>query len=285
MDLVQKVLPIHLQKLKEERRKITMLSIYDYAVAMLADRAGLDTILVGDSLAMTALGYPSTVAVSLEEMLHHTRAVARGAKRAMVVADMPFMSYQVSAQEAVRNAGRFLQEAGADAVKLEGGQAIVPTLKAVHDAGVPVIGHIGLTPQNAAQLGGLKVQGGDAVAGRRLLQEALALEQAGAFAVILECVPREVARIITARLRVPTISYGAGVHCDGQGMVSADMLGLFEQFTPRFAKRYVDLATQISGAFKSYCSEVVAGQFPDDKHSYGISAAELERLEAELRRP
>ena len=285
MDSVQKVLPIHLQKLKEERRKITMLSIYDYAVAMLADRAGLDTILVGDSLAMTALGYPSTVAVSLEEMLHHTRAVARGAKRAMVVADMPFMSYQVSAQEAVRNAGRFLQEAGADAVKLEGGQAIVPTLKAVHDAGVPVIGHIGLTPQNAAQLGGLKVQGGDAVAGRRLLQEALALEQAGAFAVILECVPREVARIITARLRVPTISYGAGVHCDGQGMVSADMLGLFEQFTPRFAKRYVDLATQISGAFKSYCSEVVAGQFPDDKHSYGISAAELERLEAELRRP
>jgi 3-methyl-2-oxobutanoate hydroxymethyltransferase len=285
VDPVQKVLPIHLQKLKEERRKITMLSIYDYALAMLADRAGLDTILVGDSLAMTALGYASTVAVSLEEMLHHTRAVARGAKRAMVVADMPFMSYQVSAQEAVRNAGRFLQEAGADAVKLEGGRAIVPTLRAVHEAGVPVIGHIGLTPQNAAQLGGLKVQGGDALAGRRLLEDALALEQAGAFAVILECVPRELARIITTRLRVPTISYGAGVHCDGQGMVSADMLGLFEQFTPRFAKRYVDLATQISGAFKSYCAEVVAGQFPDDKHSYGINAAELEKLEAELRQP
>jgi 3-methyl-2-oxobutanoate hydroxymethyltransferase len=198
---------------------------------------------------------------------------------------MPFMSYQVSAQEAVRNAGRFLQEAGADAVKLEGGRAIVPTLKAVYEAGVPVIGHIGLTPQNAAQLGGLKVQGGDAAAGRRLLQDALALEQAGAFAVILECVPREVARIITARLRVPTISYGAGVYCDGQGMVSADMLGLFEQFTPRFAKRYVDLATQISGAFKSYCEEVIAGQFPDDKHSYGINAVELEKLEAEVRRP
>ena len=149
---------------------------------------------------------------------------------------------------------------------------------------MPVIGHIGLTPQNAAQLGGLKVQGGDAAAGRRLLEDALALEQAGAFAVILECVPREVARIITSRLRVPTISYGAGVNCDGQGMVSADMLGLFEQFTPRFAKRYVDLATQISGAFKSYCEEVVAGQFPDDKHSYGINAVELEKLEAELRR-
>ncbi|HEU0058684.1 MAG TPA: 3-methyl-2-oxobutanoate hydroxymethyltransferase [Hyphomicrobiaceae bacterium] len=285
MDRVQKVLPIDLQRLKEQRRKITMLSIYDYALAILADRAGLDTILVGDSLAMTALGYPSTVAVSLEEMLHHTRAVGRGAKRAMVIADMPFMSYQVSAQEAVRNAGRFLQEAGADAVKLEGGRAIVPTLKAVYEAGVPVIGHIGLTPQNAAQLGGLKVQGGDAAAGRRLLQDALALEQAGAFAVILECVPREVARIITARLRVPTISYGAGVYCDGQGMVSADMLGLFEQFTPRFAKRYVDLATQISGAFKSYCEEVIAGQFPDDKHSYGINAVELEKLEAEVRRP
>jgi 3-methyl-2-oxobutanoate hydroxymethyltransferase len=284
VDPVPKVLPIHLQKLKQERRKITMLSIYDYALAILADRAGLDTILVGDSLAMTALGYPSTVAVSLEEMLHHTRAVARGAKRAMVIADMPFLSYQVSEQEAVRNAGRFLKEAGADAVKLEGGRAIVPTLRAVHEAGVPVIGHIGLTPQNAAQLGGLKVQGGDAATGRRLLGDALALEQAGAFAVILECVPREVARIITSRLRVPTISYGAGVHCDGQGMVSADMLGLFEQFTPRFAKRYVDLATQISGAFKSYCEEVVAGQFPDDKHSYGINVVELEKLEAEVRR-
>jgi len=285
MHRVQKVLPTHLQRQKEEKRKITMLSIYDYGLAILADRAGLDTILVGDSLAMTALGYPSTVAVSLDEMLHHTRAVARGAKRAMVVADMPFMSYQVSPQEAVRNAGRFLKEAGADAVKLEGGRAIVPTLEAVHNAGVPVIGHIGLTPQNAAQIGGLKVQGGDAVGGMRLLEDALALEAAGAFVVILECVPREVARVITARLRVPTISYGAGVHCDGQGMVSADMLGLFEQFTPRFAKRYVDLATQISGAFKSYCEEVVAGQFPDDKHSYGISTAELEKLEAAVKRP
>ena len=194
MHPVQKVLPTHLQRQKEEKRKITMLSIYDYALAVLADRAGLDTILVGDSLAMTALGYPNTVAVSLDEMLHHTRAVARGAKRAMVVADMPFMSYQVSPQEAVRNAGRFLKEAGADAVKLEGGRAIVPTLQAVHNAGVPVIGHIGLTPQNAAQLGGLKVQGGDAVGGMRLLEDALALEAAGAFAVILECVPREVAR-------------------------------------------------------------------------------------------
>jgi 3-methyl-2-oxobutanoate hydroxymethyltransferase len=282
MPPVQKVLPAQLQQFKEDKRKITMLSIYDYALAMLADRAGLDTILVGDSLAMTALGYPSTVAVSLEEMLHHTRAVARGAKRAMVVADMPFMSYQVCPHEAVRNAGRFLKEAGADAVKLEGGRVMVPTLEAVHNAGVPVIAHIGLTPQNAAQLGGLKVQGGDAVGGRRLVEDALALEGAGAFAVILECVPREVARIITTRLRVPTISYGAGVHCDGQGMVSADMLGLFQQFTPRFAKRYVDLASQVSGAFKSYCEEVVAGQFPDDKHSYGINAAELEKLEAAL---
>jgi 3-methyl-2-oxobutanoate hydroxymethyltransferase len=282
MNAVRKVLPAHLQKQKEEKRKITMLSIYDYAIALLADRAGLDTILVGDSLAMTALGYDSTVAVTLDEMLHHTRAVSRAAKRAMVVADMPFMSYQVSIEEAVRNAGRFLKEAGADAVKVEGGRTIVPTLAAIHNAGIPVIGHIGLTPQSAAQLGGLKVQGGDAGAAMRLVEDAMALEAAGAFAVILECVPRDVARLITERLRVPTISYGAGVHCDGQGLVSADILGLFEQFTPRFAKRYVDLAPQISGAFQSYCAEVVAGTFPDAEHSYGINAAELEKLERAL---
>lgn len=283
MSADRKILPVDLQNMKQQKRKITMLSIYDYALAMLGDRAGLDTILVGDSLAMTALGYPSTVAVTLEEMLHHTRAVSRGVKRAMVVADMPFMSYQVSVQEAVRNAGRFLKEAGADAVKLEGGKAIVPTLRAVHDAGVPVIGHIGLTPQNAAQLGGLKVQGGDAETGKKLLDDALALEAAGAFAIILECVPREVAKIITERLRVPTISYGAGVHCDGQGMVSADMLGMFDRFTPRFAKRYVDLAGLIGTAFKEYCEEVVAGSFPDDKHSYGMTAAEIEKLEKLIR--
>ena len=282
MNPVRKVLPAHLQKLKEEKRKITMLSIYDYAIALLADRAGLDTILVGDSLAMTALGYDSTVAVTLDEMLHHTRAVSRAAKRAMVVADMPFMSYQVSIEEAVRNAGRFLKEAGADAVKVEGGRTIVPTLAAIHNAGIAVIGHIGLTPQSATQLGGLKVQGSDAVAARRLVDDALALEAAGAFAVILECVPREVARLITARLRVPTISYGAGVYCDGQGIVSADLLGLFEQFTPRFAKRYVDLAPLIGGAFQSYCADVVAGEFPDAEHSYGINAAELEKLEQAL---
>ena len=282
MNPVKKVLPAHLQKQKEEKRKITMLSIYDYAIALLADRAGLDTILVGDSLAMTALGYDSTVAVTLDEMLHHTRAVSRAAKRAMVVADMPFMSYQVSIEEAVRNAGRFLKEAGADAVKVEGGRTVVPTLAAIHNAGIPVIGHIGLTPQSATQLGGLKVQGGDAVAARRLVEDAVALEAAGAFTVILECVPREVARLITARLRVPTISYGAGVHCDGQGIVSADLLGLFEQFTPRFAKRYVDLAPLISGAFHSYCADVVAGEFPDAEHSYGINATEFAKLEAAL---
>jgi 3-methyl-2-oxobutanoate hydroxymethyltransferase len=167
-------------------------------------------------------------------------------------------------------------------VKVEGGRTIVPTLTAIHNAGIPVIGHIGLTPQSAAQLGGLKVQGGDAGAATRLLEDALALEAVGAFAVILECVPREVARLITERLRVPTISYGAGVHCDGQGLVSADLLGLFEQFTPRFAKRYVDLAPQISGAFQNYCAEVVAGTFPDAEHSYGINATELEKLERAL---
>lgn len=270
-----------MQACKDQGVKFTMASIYDYPTALLAGRAGLDSILVGDSLAMTALGQPDTLAVTMDEMIHHVRAVTRAGGRPMVVADMPFLSYQVSEREAVRNAGRFLKEGRADTVKLEGGAAMAPTVAAIHRAGIPVMAHIGLTPQSAAQLGGLKVQGKDAAAARAIIDDAVALEAAGAFAVIMECVPSEVARIVTERLAVPTISYGAGPHCDGQGMVSADMLGLFDRFMPRFAKRYVDLGSQIETAFASFCDEVRTGAFPTAEHSYTISAEELEKLVAE----
>lgn len=275
-----KITPIDLRQCKERGQKITMLSVYDYPLALLAERAGFDTMLVGDSLAMTALGYQSTVPLTVEEMLHHVKAVARAARGAMVVADMPFLSYQLSERDAILNAGRFLKEGGADAVKIEGGATMVTTLGAIHRAGIPVMGHIGLTPQSAAQLGGLKVQGKTATDARRLIDDALALEAAGACAIILECVPDEVARIVTARLRVPTISYGAGLHCDGQGLVSADMLGLFDRFTPKFAKRYAEIGAQILKVFETYREEVLAGSFPDDEHSYHIESRELAALEA-----
>jgi len=273
-----KITPVDLQARKREGRKITMLSVYDFPMARLVDRAGLDSILVGDSLAMTVLGYPSTVPLTLEESLHHVKAVARAAKRAMVVADMPFMSYQSSERDAILAAGRFLKEGMADAVKIEGGGAMVATLRAIHNAGIPIMGHVGLTPQSAAQLGGLKVQGRTAVAAQRLIDDALALEDAGAFVVILECVPDEVSRIVTERLRVPTISYGAGVHCDGQGMVSADMFGLFEDFMPKFSKRYIDLGSQILKAFEAYRDDVLAGRFPAEENTYHIDPKELAAL-------
>lgn len=282
---MEKITPIHLQAQKQAKRKITMLSIYDYAFARAAEEAGLDTILVGDSLATVALGYDNTTGVTLEEMLHHTRAVTRAVKRIMVVADMPFMSYQVSPQEAVRNAGRFIKEAGADAVKVEGGGPMVATLRAIHDAGIPVVGHLGLTLQSAGQLGGKVVQGRDVAAARRLVDDALALEDAGACIVILQCVPAPVARLVTERLTVPTISYGAGVHCDGQGLVGADVFGLGREEPPLFAKRYVDLAAQVRGAIADYCADVVAARFPDDAHTYEMDAKEFEKLAASFAEP
>jgi 3-methyl-2-oxobutanoate hydroxymethyltransferase len=280
MNARAKLMPVDLQRRKQEGRKITMLSVYDYPLALLAERAGLDAILVGDSLAMTALGYASTVPLTLEESLHHVKAVARAVTGTMVIADMPFLTYQSSARDAILNAGRFLKEGGADAVKVEGGADMAATLGAIHRAGIPVLGHIGLTPQSAAQQGGLKVQGRDAAAARRLVEDALALEAAGAFAVILECVPEEVARVVTARLRVPTVSYGAGVHCDGQGLVSADMLGLFDRFTPKFARRYAEVGAEILKVFETYRDEVLAGRFPDAAHSYHVDPAELPALES-----
>lgn len=264
-----------LQQKKERCEKITMLTAYDYPAARFVDEAGVDIILVGDSLAMTVLGYPDTVSVTLEEMLHHCKAVARGAKRAFLVGDMPFMSYQVNREEAVRNAGRFLKEAQMEAVKLEGGKRVADTIRSIVDAGIAVMGHIGLTPQSATQLGGYKVQGKSAERAVALFEDAVALEQAGCFAVVLEAVPAPVAEAITRKLRIPTIGIGAGPDCDGQVLVFHDLLGLFTDFIPQFVKRYAELGDAIIAALQQYCAEVQAGQFPGPEHAFKMDANEL----------
>ena len=274
----KKTTVLDIQAMKESERKITMLSIPDYPMAILADKAGLDTILVGDSLAMTVLGYESTVSVSLEEMLHHTKAVTRATKYAFVVGDMPFMSNTTSEREAIINAGRFMQEGGTDAVKVEGGVSAVHTVKAIVGAGIPVMGHVGLTPQHASLLGGYKTQGRDAQTAVKVIEDALAIEDSGAFAIILECVPDQVSKIVTESLRIPTISYGAGMYCDGQGLVSHDILGMFDSFTPKFAKKYMNLSTQILETFSSYVNDVVNQEFPTDEHSYHIKKTELDKV-------
>jgi 3-methyl-2-oxobutanoate hydroxymethyltransferase len=279
----KKFTALDMQACKDEGRKFAMLSIYDYPTALMADRAGLETILVGDSLAMTVLGHDDTVSVTMAECLHHVKAVSRAAKSAMVIADMPFMSYQPSERDAIISAGHFMKEGRADAVKLEGGIHVASRLGAIHRAGIPVMGHIGLTPQSASQLGGMKVQGKNATAAQALIDDAQALEDAGAIAVIMECVPAEVTALISQSLRVPTISYGAGPHCDGQGMVSADMLGLFERFMPKFAKQYVNLGAQMLEAFETFHREVQAQEFPTSDHSYSINEVELSQLKAALK--
>ena len=269
---------VDIQMMKQENRKITMLSIPDYPLGLLADRAGIDMILVGDSLAMTVLGYDDTIPVTVDEMLYHTKAVMRAVKYSFVVADMPFMSYNVSERDAILNAGRFMKEGRADAVKVEGGANVSHIVKAIHRAAIPVAGHIGLTPQAISMLGGLKVQGKDAVTAQKIIDDALLLEDAGAFLVILECVPASVAKIITDQLTVPTISYGAGLHCDGQGLVAHDIIGFFERFTPKFVKQYVNLNELILDAFRSYKGDVVAEEFPTDQHSFHIRKEELEKI-------
>jgi len=252
---------------KKRGEKIVMLTAYDYPTALVADEE-VDCILVGDSLGMVVLGYESTLPVTMEVMLHHTRAVVRGTKRALVVGDMPFMSYQTSVEEAVRNAGRFLQEAEAQAVKLEGGREVAETVRRIVSAGIPVMAHIGLTPQSIHQLGGFKVQGRDSRVAARLKEDALILEEAGAFSIVLECIPKGLAKEITESLNIPTIGIGAGVHCDGQVLVIHDMLGLFERFVPRHVKVYAQLIEEMRKAIKSYSSEVREGIFPDDEHSF-----------------
>lgn len=256
-----------LWSMKERGEKIAMLTAYDFATARLLEAAGVPLLLVGDSLGMAMLGYDSTIPVTLEEMLHHTRAVVRGTQRALVVGDMPFMTYHITEAEALRNAARFLQEAGAQAVKLEGGGPRVATVQRIVESGIPVMGHLGLTPQSVHQLGGFRAQARSAEEARRLLEDALRLEDAGAFALVLECIPAELAAAVSQRLRIPTIGIGAGPDCDGQVQVIHDLLGLITDFLPRHAKRYAHLAPVIQEAVQTYLAEVRQGQFPTAEHS------------------
>jgi len=255
---------------KKGGEKISMLTAYDAGFARLLDSSGIDIILVGDTLGMVLLGYESTVPVTMEEMLHHSRAVNHGVEQAVLVGDMPFLSYQVSIRDAIINAGRFLKEAGCDAVKLEGGTEVCDTVQALVKAGVPVMGHIGLTPQTASQLGGYKVQGRDMASARMLLRSAKALEEAGVFAMVLECVPSQLAKVITDSIAIPTIGIGAGKFCDGQVLVTHDLLGMFEKFVPSFVKTYANLAPQIRKAIDTFNRDVKSGEFPDEKHGFSM---------------
>jgi 3-methyl-2-oxobutanoate hydroxymethyltransferase len=265
---------LDLQKMKDAGEPITMPTAYDYPSAQLVDAAGIEMILVGDSLGMVVLGYDSTVPVTMEEMLHHSRAVARGAKRAFLVGDMPFMSYQADIAEAVRNAGRFIKEGNMDAVKLEGGREVATTVNAIVAAGIPVLGHIGLTPQSISKLGGYRVQGKTAESAHRLIGDALALQEAGCFGIVLEAVPAIVAEAVTARLQIPTIGIGAGAGCDGQVLVFHDLLGIYDMVLPRFVKRYENLRESIIGAIEHYARDVRARRFPGEEHTYSMTPGE-----------
>ncbi len=267
---------------KERGEPITMLTAYDYPTALAEDLAGIDSILVGDSLGMVVLGYQNTLPVTMEDMLHHCRAVSRGAKFALLIGDMPFMSYQASSEDAVRNAGRFLQEAGMDAVKLEGGRERVEAVRAIVEAGIPVMGHLGLTPQSINQLGGFKTQGKTASAARRLLEDALLLEEAGCFSLVLESVPARLGQLISQRLSIPTIGIGAGVGCDGQVLVAHDILGLFDRFTPKFVKKYADFHGEMQRAFHEYIGDVQNHSFPAMEHSAEMDEKEWTALLKEI---
>lgn len=266
------------KEMKAEGKPIAMLTAYDYSMAKLLDEAGVDMLLVGDSLGNVVLGYDSTIPVTVEDMIHHGAAVCRGTKRAMVVVDMPFLSYQVSLEDAVRNAGRIFKATGAQAVKLEGGTEMAETVAAIVRAGIPVVGHIGLTPQSVHQLGGFKVQGKDVQAAHKLLADAKALEAAGAFAVVLECVPATLAKLVTERIGIATIGIGAGCDCDGQVLVISDMLGMYGGFTPKFVRKFAELQTPMQTAVRAYCDAVVAREFPAQAHAFAIADDVLEKL-------
>ena len=278
----KKVTIIGLQEKKQRGEPIAMVTAYDYPGALAADRAGIDTILVGDSLAMVVLGYDSTVPVTMEEMLHHCRAVRRGAQNAYLIGDMPFMSYQAGRIEAVRNAGRFLKDAGMDAVKLEGGQAVAGTVRAIGDAGIAVVGHIGFTPQSVARLGGHRVQGRTVGAARRLYDDARSLEDAGAVMLVMEMVPDRLAEYISRHLSIPTIGIGAGAGCDGQVLVLHDLLGMFDRFTPRFVKRYANLMPEMERALAAYRDDVKERRFPAPEHAFAMDEAEWTAWMAEM---
>lgn len=272
----KKVTTLTFRQKKERGEPISMLTAYDYPTALSMDAAGVDSILVGDSLGMVVLGYANTIPVTMEEMLHHCRAVSRGARSALLIGDMPFMSYQASIGEAVRNAGRFLKESGMDAVKLEGGRERVEAVRAIVGAGIPVMGHLGLTPQSVNQLGGFRPQGKTASAAKKLLEDALLLEETGCFSLVLESVPARLAEYISQQLSIPTIGIGAGVGCDGQVLVNHDLLGLFDRFTPKFVKKYADFHSEMQRAFAEYLEDVQARQFPGAEHSVEMAEEEWE---------
>jgi 3-methyl-2-oxobutanoate hydroxymethyltransferase len=277
---VKKLLVSDLWDMKRQGKKITMITAYSYPQGLIVDEAGIDIILVGDSLGMVELGYKDTVPVTMDEMLMHTKAVTRGVKRAHVVSDMPFMSYNISIEQGVTNAGILYKDGLADSVKLEGGQDMVPVVRAIVKAGIPVFGHIGLTPQTAAMLGGFKVQGKSVDQARRVIDDALALEDAGAFALILEAIPRQLAAIITKKVKIPTVGIGGGLDCDGQVLVLHDMVGLFRRFTPKFVKVYADVYSIQLEAVKKYIADVQASQFPAEEHTFTMK----DDVVAELRK-
>ena len=267
-----------LQEQKKNNDKITMLTAYDYTTAKLIDEAGIDTILVGDSLGMVMLGYEDTISVTMEDMIHHSAAVARGAKNAFIVTDMPFMSYQTSVHDAVVNAGKIMKETQCDCVKLEGGKSVCPQIKAITDASIPVMAHLGLTPQSVNAFGGFKVQGKTVEAAQQLIEDAKAVEEAGAFAVVLECVPAKLARKVTEALHIPTIGIGAGEGCDGQILVYADMLSMFSDFTPKFVRSFANVGEIMSQAFKDYDAAVKDSSFPAQEHTFKIADEVLDKL-------
>ena len=266
------------QQMKEEGEKISMLTAYDYSTAKLVDEAGVNSILVGDSLGNVMLGYEDTIAVTVDDMIHHGRAVAKGAKNALVVVDMPFMSYQTSVYDAVVNAGRIMKETHCGAVKLEGGAVVCPQIKAIVDASIPVCAHLGLTPQSINAFGGFKVQGKTVEAAQKLIDDAKAVEEAGAFAVVLECVPAKLAKLVSEAVSIPTIGIGAGNGCDGQVLVYADMLALFSDFCPKFVRKFANVGEMMSQAFREYDAAVKDGSFPAEEHTYKIDDEVIEKL-------
>jgi 3-methyl-2-oxobutanoate hydroxymethyltransferase len=274
----KKVTTLTFRQKKDRGEPISMLTAYDYPTALALDKAGIDAILVGDSLAMVVLGYENTLPVTMEEMLHHCRAVARGAKSALLIGDMPFMSYQVSVEEATRNAGRFLQQGGMDAVKLEGGRERADAIRSITSAGIPVMGHIGLTPQSVNQLGGFRTQGKTAIAAKRLVEDARILEEAGCFGIVLEAVPARLAELISKKIAIPTIGIGAGSGCDGQVLVTHDLLGLFERFTPKFVKKYANFHQEMQKAFSDYIDDVETKHFPTPEHTVEMDDKEWDAL-------
>jgi len=277
-----KVTIAELQRRKAEGGRVTMLTAYDYPLAKLVDESGVDMVLVGDSLGMVVLGYDSTAPVTMEEMIHHAKAVRRGVSRALLIGDMPFLSFRGSLEDAVRNAGRFVQEAGCDGVKVEWKQGIEDTAKAIVDAGIPVIGHVGLTPQTALAEGGFGIRGKDAASAARIIGQALALQEVGCFAMVLECIPDLVAQEITKRLKILTIGIGSGPYCDGQVVVTYDLIGLFERFKPKFVKRYADAASLVRQAAAAFLRDVKAGAFPGKEQTISMAPEEFAKLKQEL---